>query len=110
MNRTRAESRCAVCKELPKEHQSGRLTCACGRVWRRLIGEEGAGKEKALLELNGFEMTRDCQGDVYYVLPGAGHIIHLYSNGTWDSDKAADDWSLDEYLAWLKRPRVLDQL
>jgi hypothetical protein len=44
----------------------------------------------------------DCQGDVYYVMPEGGHIIHFYDDGTWDSDKAAPNLSLEEYLAWAK--------
>jgi hypothetical protein len=48
----------------------------------------------------------DCRGDIYYVMPEGGHIIHLYDDGTWESDKAAANWSLRDYLAWLAPRRA----
>ena len=107
MDRTRAEGRCAACGEFPKDNETGTLTCACGTSWYRCLGEEGTQEDKALLKRNGFQMAQDCQGDVYYVLPGTGHIIHLYPDGTWDSDKAAQGSSLKQYFAWLKPLRAL---
>jgi hypothetical protein len=51
-------------------------------------------------------MAEDWQGNIYYVLPEGGHIIHLYSDGSWDSDKAASGWSLTEYFGWLRPLRA----
>ena len=54
------------------------------------------------LEGYGFHYARDQQNDEYYVRP-AGHIIHLYRDGSWDSDKADGGWSLDKYLTWIRQ-------
>jgi hypothetical protein len=51
-------------------------------------------------------MTTDCRGNVYYVMPDGGHIIYLYADGTWDSDRASAGWSLKEYFAWLAPRRA----
>jgi hypothetical protein len=36
---------------------------------------------------------------------GSGHIIELYADGTWYSDKAGE-LSLEEYFDWLKEKRA----
>jgi hypothetical protein len=46
-------------------------------------------------------VAQDIQGDVYYVGP-VGHIIHLYADGEWDSDKAPREQSLEDYLTWIR--------
>ena len=47
------------------------------------------------------------KSDAYYVGP-FGHIIHLYGNGEWDSDKAPEDIkTLAEYFALLEPTRKL---
>jgi len=102
MSRTRSASECATCKQAPKEDESGRLTCACGTSWVRCRGIKGTPEEESLLELSGFQVAQDVQGDVYYVMPEGGHIIHLYADGTWDSDKAPRERSLEEYLTWTR--------
>jgi hypothetical protein len=100
MSRTRAASECPTCKQSPKEDESGRLTCACGTTWFRACGVKGTPEEEAHLELSGFSAMQDVQGDVYYVMPEGGHILHLYAGGEWDSDKAAREQSLEDYLTW----------
>ena len=100
MSRTRADSECATCKQAPREDESGRLTCACGTSWIRRCGIKGTSEEEALLKLSGFT-AQDVGGDVYYVGP-YGHIIYLYADGTWDSDKAGAEQSLEDYLAWIR--------
>ena len=105
-SRARAESRCDLCNEPPHEDENGSLTCACGTGWARQFGVGGTREEEDLLKFNGFQRATDAEGDVYYVLPEGGHIIHLYASGTWDSDKAAPEWSLQEYFAWLKPRRT----
>jgi hypothetical protein len=102
MNRTRSASECATCKQAPKEDdESGRLTCACGTSWVRCWGIKGTPEEEAILEQSGFRGTQDVQGDVYYVGP-YGHIIHLYADGEWDSDKAPREQPLEDYLTWIR--------
>jgi hypothetical protein len=44
----------------------------------------------------GFERARDVQGDVYYVFPG--HLLHLYADGSWHSEEANPDSTLEQYL------------
>ena len=102
MNRTRSASECPTCKQAPKEDESGRLTCACGTTWFRGWGVKGTPEEEALLELSGFSATPDVQGDVYYVMPEGGHILHFYAGGEWDSDKAPREQSLEDYLTWIR--------
>lgn len=106
MNRTRSASECATCKQAPKEDESGRLTCACGTLWVRHLGVKGTPEEEALLELSGFTVAQDVQGDLYYVMPEGGHIIHLYPDGTWDSDQAGAEQSLGAYLTWISEKRA----
>jgi hypothetical protein len=72
----------------------------------RWEGVAGTRRETRRLKRHGFLMTTDCRGNVYYVMPEGGHIIHLYQGGTWDSDKARADWSLKEYFAWLAPRRA----
>lgn len=105
MNRTRSASECATCKQAPKEDESGRLTCACGTLWVRRLGIKGTPEEEAPLELSGFRVTQNVQGDVYCVGP-YGHIIHLYASGEWNSDRAPREQSLDDYLAWMREKQI----
>lgn len=54
----------------------------------------------------GFQVTKDCQGDVYYVA-SEGPIIHLYPNNEWGCDAAPGHCkSLEEYSAWLEQQRA----
>jgi hypothetical protein len=80
-----------------------RRACNPPSWWTK--SEKGKEEEQLLLESKGFQVAEDCRGDIYYVLPEGGHILHLYADGTWDSDKAPPDWSLEEYFAWLE-PRL----
>jgi hypothetical protein len=71
------------------------------------MGERGTEDQKALLERRGFRMEQDCEGDLYYVLGGTGHIVHLYPGGTWSSEEAPKAFSsLQEYLAWIRGLRT----
>jgi hypothetical protein len=101
MNRTRSAGECPTCKQAPKEDESGRLTCACGIWWFRRSRVKGTPEEEALLEQSGFRVA-EVPGDVYYLMPEGGHIIYLYSDGTWDSDKAPRGQPLEDYLAWIR--------
>ena len=67
--------------------------------WYRWGGVRGSQTEIARLERNGYWEVEDVDGNIYYV-GDAGHIIHLYADGTWDSDKARPRWSLTDYFAW----------
>src|ERR1017187_10276062 len=102
MNRTRAKSSCPDCNEVPKANASGSLTCACkNKQWQRIQGTRGTEEEEKLLTRMGFEVTQDCQGDVYYIGPD-GQIIWLYSDSEWICHEApADCGSLEKYFDWL---------
>ena len=67
--------------------------------WYRWGGVKGTVTEIARLKRNGFKEREDIQGNIYYVGEG-GHIIRLYADGTWDSDKARSGWPLTDYFAW----------
>ena len=95
--RTRRSGICPDCTGLPKEDASGVVLCACGRRWYRTWAVKGTEQETANLKRCGFELTQDCQGDNYYCGP-MGHIIELYADGAWNSDKADPNASLREYL------------
>jgi hypothetical protein len=102
MNRTRAVSRCDVCKEAPKENANGLLTCACGTSWSRFRGERGTEEDHRLLTSKGFQLA-EVNGDAYYVLPEGGHILYLYPDGKWDCGEAPKSCqTLEEYLAYLE--------
>ena len=104
IDRKRAVSCCEDCREIPKPPDDGfgPLTCTCGKIWARQPGVKGTKEEEAALLQQGFQRTEDDQGDVYYVLPERGHVIHLYADCTWDSDKASAGSSLEQYLAWIE--------
>jgi hypothetical protein len=99
--RTRAVNRCPDCNEVLKE-KDGMVTCAYASRNRRVVqAEKGTPVEETWLADNGFEFAQDAAGDLYYVGP-LSHIIHLYPNRKWDSDKAPGSCgSLEEYFAWL---------
>jgi|SRR5208282_6683572 len=102
MNRTRVVERCPDCNEVLKQNDDGFATCACeNRRWQFVRAERGTEAEERLLADNGFVFTEDIAGDLYYVGPAA-HIIHLYPDGEWNSDKAPENCkSLEEYFALL---------
>lgn len=106
MSRTRAESRCCDCNEVPKDDGSGRLTCACNKTWQRCLGQPGTEEEETLLASKGFKMARDCQGDVYYI-GQEGQIIWLYGDSEWSGSAAPPGCSsLEEYFDWLEQQRA----
>ena len=61
-------------------------------------GVKAAPNTEAILEQSEFHFQEDASGDKYYVGP-VGHIVHVYADGTWDSDKAGAEQSLEKYLA-----------
>jgi hypothetical protein len=75
---------------------------APGRRW----SIPGTPEEEALLVRNGFDVTGDVQGNVYYVLREFGDIIDLYDDSTWHSDYAAAGSSLEEHMARARPFRV----
>jgi hypothetical protein len=95
MNRTRwAENCCPVCKEVPTE-KDGLFICACDKpTWRFVHAEKGTAGEESRLGENGFQFAQDARGDAYYVGP-LGHIVHLYPDGGWNSDKSPADLQLN---------------
>ena len=94
-------SECEACGDIPQRDKHGLFLCRCGKIWQLRIGGPGTEDEEALLKTHGFERTEDAQGEIYYVLPNSGHIVYLYLDGTWFSDKAAKGSSLDAYLKWI---------
>jgi len=93
-------------KQLPKENESGQLICGCGKVWQFCRSVRGTPEEETRLVSNGFHFAQGPRGEVWYVLQEGGHIIHLYADGTWDSDKAGAESSLETYLTWIKEKRA----
>jgi hypothetical protein len=70
------------------------------------FGVEGTRADRTRLETAGFQFAQDIQDDRYYVLPEGGHILHLFDNGTWSSDKAGEHQSLEEYLHRIEKLRA----
>ena|SRR5437868_8476762 len=70
--------------------------------WLMRKGVKGSQEMESRLENHGFQYARDERNDEYYVGP-AGHIIHLYNDATWNSDKADVGVSLGRYLAWIRQ-------
>jgi hypothetical protein len=100
MNRTRVANLCPACNEVP-QFRDGTYKCACGKSWQRIPSLRGSEGEEKWLADNCFEFTQDVVGNIYYVGP-LGHIIYLYPDGAWDSDKAPPSCtSLEEYIALL---------
>ena len=106
MSRTQASRICPKCNEVPHE-EDGVFRCACeGRRWVARQPEKGSEVEERRLADSGFHYAEHAdKTDVYYLGP-LGHIVHLYTDGTWGSDKCpASAASLEEYLAWLEPAR-----
>ncbi len=59
----------------------------------------GTQDEEVFLTGNGFDVTEDAQGNVYYVLREFGDIVNLYDNNTWYSDYATLGATLQEHMA-----------
>jgi hypothetical protein len=92
------EIRCPNCAQVPKPNVNGILSCGCeGKSWAREPSIAGTEEECALLESNGFSEEQDIRGNVYYVGP-LGHIVELFADGTWRSDKAAKGGTMETYL------------
>jgi hypothetical protein len=102
LDREWVRSECHICNEVPKRDRHGSFRCRCNKLWQVRVGLPGTPDEEARLKQHGFEKERDAGGDTYYVLPNSGHIIHLYTDGTWHSDKAAKGSSLENYLSWIE--------
>ncbi len=97
MSRLRAIRHCPDCGQTPSPDPLGRLLCACpGKPWAWDGGYPGTDEERKKIESCGFELTTDAAGEVYYCWNG--HILYLFSDGTWDSDKAPNGMTLEEYL------------
>ena len=70
------------------------------RAFREPSGFPIIGKLKPLgLERHGFQEEKDIKYDIYYIAQ-LGHIVHLFPEGTWHSDKAAEGSNFEEYLKW----------
>ncbi len=54
-------------------------------------------EERVWLASHNFNEATDRDGAIYYVGP-LGHIIHLYDDGTWTSDRAEDGVSIEVYV------------
>jgi hypothetical protein len=104
MTRSRCQFRCDVCSQIPSvKSPDARPTCACaGKEWDfRDRGVGGDEDEARLLADHGYTRTSDVAGDIYYVSDEGWDLLHLYGDGTWDSDHAPEQFdSLPEYLAW----------
>ncbi|MFZ0633872.1 MAG: hypothetical protein WAM56_21460 [Acidobacteriaceae bacterium] len=62
-------------------------------------GVDGEPDEVQLLSDHGYSRQQDMAGDVCYVSPD--DVIHLYADGTWESDKAPEQFEhLPSYLFW----------
>ncbi|MBV9155337.1 MAG: hypothetical protein JO097_03690 [Acidobacteriaceae bacterium] len=94
-------SECETCGAVPQKDKHGLFRCKCAKIWQLRTGVAGAQDEETRLRTHGFMRTEDAQGEIYYVLSNSGHIIYLYADGTWFSDKAAKGSSLDAYLKWI---------
>lgn len=102
VNRKRRSNICPDCKQAPKTNNEGKTACGCkGKTWHPVRTVSGTADEESMLKPAGFERTKDVADNIYYVGP-LGHIIVFYPDGTWDSDKAADEWTMGEYLQWLQ--------
>jgi hypothetical protein len=106
MERKWASARCPDCKKVPYQDGSGKLVCDCGRrtFWHKK-GVKGSEADIALLTKYGFNEAKDIQDDIYYVGP-LGHIVHLYPEGSWYSDKAAEGSDFEKYLKWVSEGQL----
>ena len=103
MTRKWSSRKCNECNQTPRANADGVFVCGCGKAWIGELGVEAEEGEKAFLANNGFSKAVDVKGDVYYVGP-LGHIIWLFADGTWHSDKAREGSTMEDYLSWLSAP------
>ena len=98
MNRIWRETRCPDCRQVPQPDANDVLCCACKtKTWKTDKSVGGTEDERAVLARHGFSEGKDTAGNVYYVGPW-GHIVELFTDGTWNSDKAVEGGTLDGYL------------
>ena len=104
--RMRRTGICPSCNEAPKENANGVVQCACGRRWYSNLSVEGTEEETANFKSIGLDLSEDRDGNKYYCDPW-GHLIELYADGTWYSDKARPSESLQEYLDRIEQQSCL---
>jgi hypothetical protein len=97
-----AECLCPDCEETPTPDEHGLLKRSCGQTWTRELSVKGSSEEEIALTRLGFQEAKDIDGNLYYVLPAGAHIVNLYADGTWYSDKAAPGSALKDYLLWIE--------
>lgn len=98
MNRIWRQTGCPDCRQVPQPDANDILRCACkAKTWKRDKSVGGTEDERAVLASHGFSEEKDIRGNVYYVGP-LRHIVELFTDGTWNSDKAVDGSTLDAYL------------
>lgn len=104
MDRKWHSNQCPDCKRVPTRDAAGNISCVCtGKKWYIDLSVEGTAEEQAIFKANGFRKEKDVAGNVYYAHDsGIGDIITLYSDGTWHSDKAGKESTIEEYLQSLK--------
>jgi hypothetical protein len=74
--------------------------CGCGAILIPENSVKANPETESLLQGSGF-VFEDIDGRKYYVGP-LSHIVYVYSDGSWDSDKAGTEQSLGNYLAWVR--------
>lgn len=106
MDRTWRDARCPDCRQVPRLDTNNIGRCGCnGKSYKYDISVAGAEDERAELARNGFTDATDITGNVYYVGPW-GHIVELFADATWYSDKAPEGITLDEYLKQLAKNKA----
>lgn len=91
----RAKGDCPACRKILSASERGARKCQCGAILTPVGGVKGTGEVESLLESRGFHYASDYG---YYLGP-LGHIVQLYDDGTWESDKAPAGCTLANYLA-----------
>ena len=96
---------CDKCNSRPSQNDAGLFVCKCGTRWVSPKGTRGSEEEIANLAKCGFTWVPEN----FYYMGLYGHILFLYADGSWSSDQAHPDMTLEAYLeTYVKGLRELE--
>jgi hypothetical protein len=103
MARQRETVRCPNCGGVPSLNAEGMWVCGCrDSTWFEKHTVDGSEQEKRLFARNGLEEVK-LRNETYYWSPKSGHLLYLFDDETWYSDKAPRELlTLNDYMNWYR--------
>jgi hypothetical protein len=94
---------CTDCWSTPFLNAEGMWVCGCrDKTWLEKHTVDGSEQEKLLFARNGLAEIK-LRHETYYWSPKSGHLLYLFDDGTWYSDRAPKELvTLNEYMNWYR--------